>query len=215
MKVVTFLVLCVLSLMTFSLVSAATAYGSVQANAEVQSGSNNSSSSNGIGSSLSVQISEKREEFRSGSFEVSLGSFLSVREIVKGLLELREGNVTVRTELNLTKVKKDNDGNSLEVTLSNGRNAEIKTMPSTASETAIARLGIKVCNADNNCTIELKEVGSGDNNKVEYDVQAERHSKILGIFNAKMQVDAEVDAETGDVIADHRPWWAFIATSSD
>ena len=46
---------------------------------------------------------------------------------------------------------------------------------------------------------------------MEYNLQIERHSKILGIFEKKMQVSAEVDAETGVVIGEHKPWWAFIA----
>lgn len=167
---------------------------------------------NGIGQNLSHQIEEKRTEFKSGNFTTSLGQFLNVKEIAAGMLELREGNTAVRTKLNLTKI--ENDKSKLEVELSNGRKAEIKIMPSTASETALTRLRLRVCNENNNCIIELKEVPVGDINKgkVEYDVQIERHSRILGIFEKKMQVSVEVDAETGKVIGEHKPWWAFIAT---
>ena len=176
----------------------------------VSAANSTNNNSNGIGKNLSQQIAEKQTEYKSGNFTTSLGQFLNVKEIVAGMLELKEGNTIVKTKLNLTKV--DNNESRLEVKLSNGRTAEIKIMPSTASEIALTRLRIKVCNETNNCTIELKEVGNGDNGKVEYNVQIERHSKILGIFQKKMQVSAEVDAETGNVISEHKPWWAFIAT---
>ncbi len=101
------------------------------------------------------------------------------------------------------------------IALSNGKNAEIKVMPSTASATAIARLSIKVCSADNNCTIQFKETGSGDNIKLAYEVKADKNFKILGIFKSKKTISAEVDAETGEVIKTKGPWWSFIASSSD
>ena len=95
--------------------------------------------------------------------------------------------------------------------LKNGQEIEIKIMPDTASERALERLRLKVCSPEKNCTIQLKDVGSGETEKVQYEVQLERHSRILGIFQKKMQVRAEVDAENGDVNI-HKPWWAFLAT---
>ena len=88
-------------------------------------------------------------------------------------------------------------------TLSNGRKAEIKIMPSTASERAIERLG------ELNFTIELKEVGT---DKVVYELTAEKEGRMLGLFKVKGKVSTEVDAETGEVVSVHRPWWAFMAS---
>lgn len=87
--------------------------------------------------------------------------------------------------------------------LSNGRKAEIKIMPSTASERAIERLG------ELNFTIELKEVGT---DKVAYELTAEKEGKMLGLFKVRGKVSTEVDAETGEVVSVHRPWWAFMAS---
>ena len=119
------------------------------------------------------------------------------------------GKTNVTTELELEQ-ETENNKSILRAKLSNGRKAEIKTMPDTASERALERLRLKVCSTDNNCTIVLKEVGSGEDKKVSYEVQIERHSRILGIFQKKMQVRADVDAETGEV-STHKPWWAFLA----
>ena len=82
---------------------------------------------------------------------------------------------------------------------------------SDASKKALEILKVKVCSSDNNCTIQLKDVGSGKTEKIQYEVQLERHSRILGIFEKKMHVIVDVDAETGDTTV-HKPWWAFIAT---
>ena len=88
-------------------------------------------------------------------------------------------------------------------TLSNGRSAEIKIMPSTASEKAIEKLGELGFN------ITLKEVG---NDKIAYELVAEKQGKMLGLFKVKGKVSAEVDAETGELIKIKKPWWAFLAS---
>lgn len=123
---------------------------------------------------------------------------------------LRSRNVTAHTDLEIESNMTQNR-TRLQVHLSNGRNAEIKIMPDTASERAIERLRLKVCNESNNCTIELKEVGQGNETRLNYELQAERYFRILGIFQAKAKVRAEINAENGDVSVKN-PWWAFLAT---
>ena len=85
-------------------------------------------------------------------------------------------------------------------------------MPDTASETALARLGAKC--EENNCTIELKEVGTRSQVKAAYEIKTQKQARVLGLFQVKMQVQAQVDAENGEVIQTNKPWWAFLATES-
>ncbi len=125
-------------------------------------------------------------------------------------IRLRVRDAEAQTDLEVT-----SDGQKLRATLSNGRKAEIKIMPDTASERALTRLRLKVCSEERNCTIELKQVGTGEQARLAYEVQAERHSRILGLFQAKMQVRAQVDAENGEVINVGKPWWAFLATEPE
>ncbi|MEM0465900.1 MAG: hypothetical protein QXW97_04350 [Candidatus Pacearchaeota archaeon] len=66
--------------------------------------------------------------------------------------------------------------------LSNGRVAEIKIMPNTASERALERLRLKACNSENNCQIILKEVGKADKFKPVYELIGNKQVKFLGIF---------------------------------
>ncbi len=96
--------------------------------------------------------------------------------------------------------------------LSNGKNAQMKIMPAAASVKAIERLGVKVCNESNGCVIELKEVGTGNETRAAYEIQVQKEARILGIFKTQMDVSAEVDAETEEVIKTVKPWWAFLAS---
>ena len=119
-----------------------------------------------------------------------------------------EDDIEVNTTL---EIETENEGNKtkdetrIKAKLSNGRKAEIKIMPDTASEKAIERLG------QLNFTIQLKEVGKGDNTQLAYELQAERHFRILALFKAKALVKAEINAENGEIIIIKKPWWAFLA----
>ena len=122
-----------------------------------------------------------------------------------------EEDIEAETELELEQEETENNKTKIKVKLSNGRKAEIKIMPDAASEKALERLGLKVCSSENNCTIELKETGEDSDIRASYEVQVERHMRILALFRAKAQVKAQIDAETGEVIIVKKPWWAFLA----
>jgi len=130
---------------------------------------------------------------------------------MNGGIKLRVRNMTAHSDLNITP-EMDQNRTRLRVHFSNGNNALVKVMPGTASERALERLRLKVCNESNNCTIQLKETGKGNESKASYEVQVERHFKILGMFKTKAQVRAEVDSESGNVTAVGKPWWSFLAS---
>lgn len=91
--------------------------------------------------------------------------------------------------------------------LSNGRKAEIKVMPETASAKAIERLGELGFN------VTLKEVGSGNSTKAVYHLEAIKDAKILGFIKTKAKVQMDIDAENdGKVISVKKPWWSFLAS---
>ena len=159
---------------------------------------------------MNVQIKEGREELKSGEYTGSLGQLLNVKELSQDLRELRVNNVPAQTNLSITADTDANGKTKFKTMLKNGSEKEIKIMPDTASKNALEKLRLKVCSSDNNCTIQLKSVGSGDQEKVQYELKVERNSKILGLFEKKMSVQVDVDAETGDTKV-HKPWWAFVA----
>ncbi len=123
-----------------------------------------------------------------------------------GKKRLNSEGIKVETELPV-----EVEGDIVRVTQSNGAKSEIKIMPVTASATAIARLKLKVCTEENNCTITLKEVGTGADTKVVYQLKAQKNVKVLGLFKAKMNVETNVDAETNEIISTKIPWWSLIS----
>lgn len=170
---------------TGAVISGADLNANVNTNSQASVGSGN----NTEGNDLSISV---RGEAGEGPIE----SIASFRARVKTNLIVSNGT----------------NGESLRVTMSNGRFATIKIMPETASAVAIAHMEAHC--EQNNCTVELKEVGRGNNTRVAYEVEAEKNARVLGIFKGKMKVRAYVDAETGEVISVNRPWWAFLAAGS-
>ncbi|MBW2982153.1 DUF2202 domain-containing protein [Candidatus Woesearchaeota archaeon] len=146
---------------------------------------------------------------RQGTYSDSRGNRLSVRRQGNQIMmESRGRSINCTLCDNLSQ-----EGERVRARLSNGRNADIKIMPETASETALQRLRLRNC--DENCTIELKEVGSGEQAKAAYELRAQRNARVFGIFRARMNVQAQVDAETGEMLQVRKPWWAFLATEAE
>ena len=173
------------------------------------------SNSSGIGQELNQEVRGKIAELKEGNYSGALGKELDVKSLAFNLLELRTNNVKAKTQMKINAETDENNKTNFKAQLSNGKESEIKIMPDAASETAISRLKLKVCSEENNCTIELKEVGKEDETKAAYDVKAQKQVKILGLFKAKMNVEANVDAETGEIISSNVPWWASISSETD
>lgn len=157
---------------------------------------------------------EKQKKIRSGDYIGEKGEHIKIQEKSNNRMQIRVGNVSVDCDCEITHEQFQNR-TKLKTMLSNGRNAEIKIMPDTASEIALNRLRLKVCSEENNCSIVLKEVGEGNESKLAYELKTQRQSKILGLFKTRMQVQAQVDAETGEVLQIKKPWWAFLASESE
>lgn len=155
-----------------------------------------------------------QNRIQSGEYMTEGGKQLQVQEQSNNRLQLNSGGVSAQTALGLVQ-EQEQDRTRLKVGLSNGKNSEINVMPGTASERAMERLRLKVCSEENNCQIELKEVGQGEQVKAAYEVRAQKQSKVLGLFRARMQVQAQVDAETGEMLQVRKPWWAFLASESE
>jgi hypothetical protein len=156
----------------------------------------------------------EQTKIQSGSLTTESGKQVQVQTQSNNKIQLKSGTATAQTSMEMTQ-EQTQTGTKLQVKLSNGKNAEVKVMPDTASEQALERLRLKVCSEENNCQIELKEVGQGEQVKAAYEIHAEKQAKLLGLFKTKMQVQAQVDAENGEVIQSKKPWWAFLATESE
>ena len=149
-----------------------------------------------------------------GNYIGENGQQIMIQEQSNNKIQLRVNEVSADCGLNLTQ-RQVQDETRLETKLSNGRNVEIKVMPDTASETALERLRLKNCVEEEGCNIELKEVGQGDETKLAYELKTQRQAKVFGLFSVNMQVQAQVDAENGEVIQTKKPWWAFLASEPE
>ncbi|MBU1203793.1 MAG: hypothetical protein KKG60_01860 [Nanoarchaeota archaeon] len=176
----------------------------------------------GTGRGLEVDTQNQGEEtnlqnqqrVREGSYMGEGGQQMMIQEKANNQMQLKVNGVSANYGLNLTQKQVQNK-TKLQVKLSNGKNAEIKVMPNTASETALQSLRLKNCVEEEGCSIELKEVGQGEQVKVAYEIKVQKQYRFLGLFKTKMQVQAQVDAENGEVIQSKKPWWAFLASESE
>jgi hypothetical protein len=89
--------------------------------------------------------------------------------------------------------------------LSNGKEKDIKVMPYQASENATKKLG------DLGWNITLKTVGQGDDQKYVYNLEGNEQSKFLGFLNINVNINAQLDSFTGEIINIKKPWWSFLA----
>jgi len=154
---------------------------------------------------------QNRVQVQDGTHVGEGGQQMMIQKKANNQIQLKVNGVSANCGLNLTQKQVQNK-TRLETKLSNGRNAEIKIMPNTASETALQRLRLKNCVEEEGCNIELKEVGQGQQAKLAYEMKTQRQSKVLGLFRARMQVQAQVDAESGEIVRVKKPWWAFLAS---
>ncbi len=155
-----------------------------------------------------------RGRVKAGVYTNENGDQIRVRELAQNRYEFIFGNYSAKTEL---EIEEETEGNrtKFKIKLKNGQDSKIKIMPEVASETALARLRLKVCNESRNCSIELKEVGQGNQTKLAYEARARKTFKILGFIKNREEVRTRIDAETGEVISTNRPWWAWMASEDD
>lgn len=148
---------------------------------------------------------------QSGEYIAENGQNIQLQTKENNQVELKTGNAVAKTSMQMTQ-EKVGDKTALKVQLSNGVNAEVKVMPDAASTTALERLGLKSCTAEEGCTIELKEVGKGETAEPAYEVEAETEGKFLGLFKVKAKVKTQVSAESGEILRVKKPFLTSVKT---
>ncbi|NCN86851.1 hypothetical protein GW932_03380 [archaeon] len=153
----------------------------------------------------------QRMALEQGEYQLQSGKMIGIKsEGNRIMLQVGE-HVANCDDCNLTQ-EMVQDRLRIHTQLSNGQNAEIKIMPDTASETAIRQLKLRNCNES--CTIELKEVGTGNQTRMAYEVSTRTRAKFLGLFGTNANVSTEIDAETGEVIRTRKPWFVVLQDQS-
>lgn len=180
-----------------------------QIKTEQQTQTNNPETGEQIRTQEQTQTQTKAQ---SGSYTTEGGKQLQIQEQSGDMLQLKTGTASAQTKMQMTQ-EQTQTGTKLQVKLSNGQSSEVKIMPDAASVKAIERLQLKNCVSEEGCSIELKEVGQGEQIRAAYEIKTQKETKVFGLFKAKMQVQAQIDAENGEVIKASKPWWSFLATA--
>jgi uncharacterized membrane protein YkoI len=139
---------------------------------------------------------------------------VQIQDMSKDRKRIHAGNFSAQTGLNISQEKKKNQ-TRIYAQNSNGENFEIMIFPDTASEIARERLRLRVCSEENNCTLELKEVGQGNQTRFAYEVSVREKVRLLGFIRTNMEMESQINAETGEVMSIRKPWWAFLAVESN
>jgi len=161
-----------------------------------------------------MQVGVEKVKVQTGDYIGEEGQSIRVQEEAENQYELRVGEATADCECELVRERVQNK-TRLYAKLFNGEHAEIKVMPDRASETALQRLRVNQCTEEDECRIELKEVGVGNELKMVYELKTQRNARVFGLFRTRMEVQAQVDADTGEIVRVRKPWWAFLASEPE
>jgi len=121
---------------------------------------------------------------------------------------LNRSDIEAETDLIIEELLEGNES-VIRAILSNGNKTRILIMPDRISDIALERLRSK------NFTIELKEIRHKNIPRVIYNIHTNKHGKFLGVFKKGVEVEAQIDPETGEVIGISKPWWAFLVVGED
>jgi hypothetical protein len=157
--------------------------------------------------SLAASEQMQRRNLSANIYSISSGN--NIRQNISNMTQYRSGLMNI--SLNCGKCNLSINGSIIRARLSNGKNFNVKIIPENASKIALKKLRLRNCNETNNCSIELKEVGKNNNTKLAYEMQVQRHYKLLGMFKKRAQNKVQIDSETGEIISQGKPWWRFLA----
>jgi hypothetical protein len=115
----------------------------------------------------------------------------------------KSGNIIVQIKgINMsTQVELYKYNGSLYGNLKNNKTKKINYLPDHIHERIREKTRLKL----NNSNITLNENG-------EYEYEADKESRFLGIFKTKEHVRFHIDSETGEILNSKAPWWGFLAS---
>ena len=129
--------------------------------------------------------------FQNGTREMTIKAGQSGNTIVQ------VKNTNASTQVQLYK-----DGEKVYGIFKNNETKEINLLPDQVKERIEERLRERV--RLNNTNITLNENG-------QYEVQAQKRARLLWIIPVKEKVQAQIDAETGEITRTRNSWWGFLA----
>lgn len=96
--------------------------------------------------------------------------------------------------------------------LSNGEDIEVKITLEQAKEKIRERirerLRIQNCSCEDIQIVEIENIVN--EKRIAYQVNEEQVGKILGLFRKRIQIQTNLDVETGEIINLKRPWYTWM-----
>ncbi len=137
-------------------------------------------------------------------------------EIENGVLERKisvkeksKGSVEASTKLEIKESGVPGGESIIKAILSDGNEVDINVLPDKIKEFAEKIL------TNENISIELNEVVEDGKTKAVFSTKTTKEGKVFGIFKAKLEIEAQIDPETGELIKVKKPWWAFLVAGED
>lgn len=128
--------------------------------------------------------------------------------MMKKFFRAKDGGIEAKSDLEISENTSEDGNIEIEAKLKDGKHKKIKVLPDRASDIAKNRLRMIF----GNDSVEIREIEGG---RVVYHLEGNSTGKFLGIFKTHMKSDTDIDAETGNVIVVHRPWWAFLVSGKE
>ncbi len=126
--------------------------------------------------------------------------------VASGIIRVNSNvNLTTNLDVNL-------NGNGKIVVMH--RNGENETMEVTPNEAIVKVTSELHTSCQEDCSVELKS-NNREETELVYEVESEKRVTVLGFMKSDMNIEAEVDARTGQIVDVDRPWWAFTVTSEE
>ncbi len=184
---------------------------------------NQTAAQNGSGSGISEEVRRIIEERKNGTISVPQGAVVRLiahnrtMTVDEALIEVNESigaNVTVNGRNRTLRISPDGAGLNItegNVTVETNETLEIENGTLKVAGTKVLLMPSEVPQKIGAKTIKsaVLHVANGD---LVYQVNATKSAKVLWVFDADMDVEDTLDAATGSVISENRPWWSFLVT---
>jgi hypothetical protein len=173
--------------------------------------SSTTTSGSGSGGSSEKKEENKKSESKEKS-EIRTSINKESREVrISAVTEEGEtkNEIKIRDTSAISDLKLEKEDGSVRAKLSNGEETNLAVFPDTASRIAMSEL------RSSKQSLKIKESGEGDNKNVVYISEANKTSKVLGLFSVNYKFKAEIDAKEGKVIKSQKPWWTVLGKDEE
>ena len=169
------------------------------------------------GNLVTVEIKNELNDGKQETREIITFVDESGREVlIDKSTEIKDGEQEFKNKISVggveavskLEIERDENGaGKIKIKLSDGNSQLINILPDRASDLALELLNTEGVN------LVLDEFEQEDGQlKTVYTAQVNGIGKILGIFDVKLDLRANIDSQNAEVLDVQKPWWFFLVT---